>query len=267
MNKYAKNKVSHILLPFLLLLLFAATPLPANAQSSQKITVAVAASLSSPFQKVEQLFEQQHPDVQLTIITASSGKLTAQILHGAPYDIFVAADMHYPEQVYEQHHAKQKPVVLMQGKLVFWSNIETAENKIADLLTSNKIKTIAIAQPELAPYGQKAKDWLDEQNIYNRLSDKIVFGESINQVNQYINSGAVEAAFTAISAMHAPALKNTGYWFPLEIATGDPHSLDQGLVVLTNGESDDKTINLFLEFLNSPAARDIFSNFGYQYDF
>lgn len=261
---YAQHNAPHILKLLLLSLLFTSSLLPAKAQPSQKITIAVASSLTPPFQKIEQVFEQQYPEIQFTMITASSGKLTAQILNGAPYDIFISADMHYPKQVDEQHHAKEKPLVLMQGRLVFWSKTKTTESRIADLLTSNNVKTIAIAQPELAPYGQKAKNWLNEHHIYDRLSDKMVFGESINQVNQYIKSGAVEAAFTAISAMYAPSLKDVGYWLPLEVATGDPHNLDQGLVVLTNGESDDKTIDLFLKFLNSPAARNIFSNFGYQ---
>lgn len=152
----------------------------------------------------------------------------------------------------------------MRGRLVFWSKAQTSADRLATLLTRPAIRTVALAQPELAPYGQHAKDWLEAQQLYDRLSDKLVFGESINQVNQYIKSGAVEAAFTAISAMHAPALKNTGCWLPLDVTTGDVPRLDHGLVVLNRGKSPDKTVDLFLEFLNSPTAHRIFASFGYQ---
>ncbi len=257
---HVKNKFIYAFATFLLL----ASCLPVKAQPVCKLTVAVAASLIASFQQIEQQFEQTHPAIQLTVVTASSGKLTAQILHGAPYDIFISADMHYSRQVEAKYHAKQKPIVLMQGQLVFWSKAKIQEGDIDGLLTGSNVKTLAIAQPELAPYGQSAKDWLEGQHLYDMVSDKVIFGESINQVNQYIKSGAVDAAFTAISAMYAPILHDVGHWLPLKATSGDPHQLDQGLVVLTNGEADAHTVNLFLKFLQSPAARGVFSNFGYQ---
>lgn len=235
---------------------------PAKAQDDA-LTIAVAANLLPPMQKIEKLFEKTYP-ASLTVISASSGKLTAQILNGAPYDIFIAADMQYPEKVYKEGHAQNKPDVLVQGKLVFWSKKKEEKDKIIGLLKNSSTKSIAIAQPELAPYGQRARDWLEENQLYQTLSDKIVFGENIGQVNQYIKSGTVDAAFTAISAMHAPELEKMGYWYPLEISQGDPNSLNHGIVLLTNAESDPKTINLFLEFINSPVVDKVFLEFGYE---
>lgn len=234
----------------------------AKAQHND-LKIAVAANLLPPMQKIEQLFEEKYP-ASLTIISASSGKLTSQILNGAPYDIFIAADMHYPEKVYQEGHAQNKPDALVRGKLVFWSKTKLKkEDKITDLLKSNSIKSVAIAQPELAPYGKRAQDWLEENQLDQAISGKIIFGENVGQVNQYIRSGTVEAAFTAISAMHAPELQNTGYWYPLDIRQGDPASLNHGMVLLTNAESDPKAINQFLEFINSPLADDVFLEFGY----
>ncbi len=234
---------------------------PASAQSDD-VKIAVAANLLPALQEIEQLFEKKY-NTQITLISASSGKLTAQILNGAPYDIFIAADMQYPEKVYEEGHAQSDPEVLVQGKLIFWSKQEINDGAIADALKNKGVKSIAVAQPELAPYGKRAKDWLEENQLYQSVSEKIVFGENVGQVNQYIRSGTVEAAFTAISAMHAPELQNTGYWYPLEIRSGDADSLNHGMVLLTNAESEPEAINQFLEFINSPVADDVFLEFGY----
>lgn len=246
-----------------ILLLFIGTGIFFSVQAQNKdLKIAVAANLLPPMQKLEKLFEEKYPG-SATIISASSGKLTAQILNGAPYDIFIAADMQYPRKVYQEGHAQNEPDVLVQGKLVFWSKKKTAKNEIKKLLQSQSLKSIALAQPELAPYGQQAIDWLEENQLYPSVKNKIIFGENVGQINQYIHSGTVDAAFTAISAMHAPELQNTGYWVPLNVQQSDAGNLNHGIVLLTNAESDPKTINQFLEFINSPVADDIFLEFGY----
>lgn len=241
---------------------FLSLALSVRAQNKD-VKIAVAANLLPPMQKIEQLFEKKYMG-NMTLISASSGKLTAQILNGAPYDIFIAADMQHPQKVYEEGHAQNKPNVLVQGKLIFWSKKKVMKNDIKKMLQSPDVKSIAIAQPELAPYGQRAKDWLEENQLFSSVKDKIVFGENVGQVNQYVRSGTVDAAFTAISAMYAPELQDTGYWMPLQIRQGDAGSLSHGIILLTNAESDPKTINLFLEFINSPVADKVFLEFGYE---
>lgn len=251
------------ILTIILSLFYIHVLLPAHAQEDDALTIAVAANLLPPMQRIEKLFEEKYP-ARITTISASSGKLTAQILNGAPFDIFIAADMQHPEKIYREGHAQNKPDVLVRGKLVFWSRKKIEKDKVTDFLKNSSIKSVALAQPELAPYGEKAKDWLEEHQLYQSVSDKIIFGENVGQVNQYIKSGAVDAAFTAISAMYAPELEKTGYWYPLEVSQGNPNSLDHGIVLLTNAESDPKAINLFLEFITSPVADDVFLEFGYE---
>ena len=235
--------------------------LPIAAQDGT-MKVGVAANLLLPMQEIKQIFEQKF-DNKLVLIPGSSGKLTAQILNGAPYDIFLSADMKYPTKINNAGHAAIPPQVLLRGKLVFWSK-EQPDQPLERWLAGEQVRSIAIAQPELAPYGNRAKEWIQEQEVYDQLIPKVIFGESIGQVNQYIRSGTVEAAFTAVSAMHADALKDDGYWQLLNVEGGDPSQLDHGMVVLTNATADERAVNQFLEFIQSPIADKVFLDFGYE---
>lgn len=234
---------------------------PAYAQD-ESLKIGVAANLLLPMQKIKQLYEEKFGST-LVLIPGSSGKLTAQILNGAPYDIFLSADMKYPAKIQREGHAVTPPVVLLRGRLVFWSK-EKPDRPLKEWLLQSEVRSVALAQPELAPYGKRATDWLQEQSLYDQLLPKVIFGESIGQVNQYIRSGTVEAAFTAISAMHAAALKDKGYWHALDITTGDPARLDHGMVLLTNATGDQRTIDQFVEFIRSPIAEKVFLEFGYE---
>lgn len=261
---FKKGRSSLLHLVLLCIFFIGLFPISTQAQDSDHtLKVAVAANLLLPMQEVKALYEKKYSG-ELILIPGSSGKLTAQIINGAPYDIFLAADMKYPQQVFNEGQAVTRPEVLTRGKLVFWSKNPIEGKLEAWLLNNDNIKSIAIAQPELAPYGQRAKDWLSEKGIYDKVLPKVIFGESIGQVNQYIRSGTVEAAFTAISAMQAEEMKDMGYWQPLTIYSGDPSRLDHGFVLLENAVAPELTINQFIEFLKSPVAAQVFQKFGYE---
>lgn len=234
---------------------------PVYAQD-ESLKIAVAANLLLPMQQIKQLYEEKYGST-LVLIPGSSGKLTAQILNGAPYDIFLSADMKYPDKIQNEGHAATPPRVLLRGRLVFWSK-QKPDQPLNDWLRGSDIRSLALAQPELAPYGNRAKEWLHAQHLYEQLLPQVIFGESIGQVNQYIRSGTVEAAFTAISSMHATALRDEGYWQPLDFDTGDPGQLDHGIVLLTNATGDKLTVDQFLGFIESPIADKVFSEFGYE---
>lgn len=245
--------------PFLTILSLFFTP--AIAQDDN-LRIAVAANLMLPMQEIKTLYESDFGST-LTLIPGSSGKLTAQILNGAPYDIFLAADMKYTRQIRREGHALDPAEVLLRGKLVLWSKEKPSEPLEAWLKKAD-IQSLGIAQPELAPYGNQAKEWLSEQGIYDTLLPQIVFGESVGQVNQYIRSGTVDVALTAVSAMYAKELKDQGYWYPLDFDSSDPSRLDHGIVLLSNATSDRETIDQFMEFIKSPLAEKVFLDYGYE---
>ena len=248
-------KIIKILLTSLLAFTLIST---ANAQ--QTIRVAVAANLALPMQPIKQAFEKQHPGVKIEIISASSGKLTAQIKNKAPFHIFISANMFYPENLHQDGITKNTPQVITYGRLVFWSKSTVNENNINVFLNESDTKTIAIAQPELAPYGANAKNWLMQHNNWKNVQSKIVYGESIGKVNQYIFSGSVNAAFTAASAMYSKQLKDKGHWQVIKDWQGIPHG---GMVLNYGLEHEAKASSDFFKFLFSQEAQKVFEKFGY----
>lgn len=223
---------------------------------SEELTIAVAANLQPPMRQIEARYEKDFQS-DITLIVASSGKLTAQIVNGAPYDIFISADMKYPEKIFDEGLAQQPPKVLINGKLYFW----TKAQKVASIEEGlAQASSIAVAQPELAPYGYQTKQWMEKTGNWVKWQDKIVYGENVSQVNQYIATATVDAAFTSNSAMHTDPLKGKGSW--LEVP--DTEALPQGMVLLRNAEASEQAVNQFLEFIISPVAQQIFQNFGYE---
>jgi molybdate transport system substrate-binding protein len=245
------------LLPLLLL-----TLLTAHAQSSKPINIAVAANLLFPMQKIEELYEAKYND-NIHLISASSGVLTAQINNGAPYHLFFSADMKYPQLLAENGKTLTQPQVLVKGRLVSWSKQKFTEAQLIQFLKSEQIKTIAIAQPSLAPYGQAAKNWLEKEGIFKGIENKLVYGENVGQVNRYIYSGAVEVAFTAVSAMFSEELKDKGYWLLLANEKEDDALLAHGWVILISASNKMDKVKQFIEFLSTPAAKEVFRDFGY----
>lgn len=239
----------------LLLLLIAGSNLISVAQD-ENLKIAVAANLLPTMNQIEALYEEKFQS-SLTLIVASSGKLTAQIVNGAPYDVFISADMKYPQKIYDEGNAQQPPEVLIQGKLYFWTKDTTIQSIEQSL---REAETIAIAQPEMAPYGAQTLQWLKRQGWWNDIRDKIVYAENVSQVNQYIATRTADAAFTANSAMHAEPISKYGSWQ----AVPDTPLMPHGIVLLRNSEASEYAVNQFLEFIISPVAQKVFQDFDYE---
>ena len=250
-NKYLKN-LSFIrgqgsLMITLLLILFL---LSCNIKSTDKFAMDTLADL----------FERE-TGIPTNIITGSSGKLTAQILQGAPFDVFLSADMKYPEQIYRSGKALKAPEVYAYGSLILWTLKDDIQPDI-DILTSDKITRIAIANPKTAPYGVASIEFLKRMSIYEMVKDKLIFGESISQVNQFITSRSADIGFSAESVVLSSTLPDKGLWIRLDNTKYTP--LKQGIVIINreNGKSVEAE-NFFL-FLLSPRAKNILSEFGYK---
>ncbi len=241
---------------FILLLLLIPGGFTTTFAQTSDVKIAVAANLFPPINQIKALYEEKFQS-SLTLIVASSGKLTAQIMNGAPYDVFISADMKYPEKVYKQGLAQQEPKVLAYGTLYFWSAKSTTTSTEKRL---RKAKTIAIAQPDLAPYGKETRRWLQEHKWWDKIKDKLVYAENVSQVNQYIATETVVAAFTANSAQHVESINQKGSWIEVKDTSPLPH----GMVLLRNSEASEFTTNQFLEFIISPVAKKVFQDFGYK---
>ena len=232
------------------------------AQPIQPINIAVAANLLFPMQKIEQLFEAQYPE-KINLISASSGVLTAQISNGAPYHLFLSADMKYIQTLTKNGKTLTEPQVLVHGRLAFWSRQKVTEDQLVQYLKNSPIKSVAIAQPALAPYGQAARNWLQKEELFKGIENKLVYGENVGQVNRYIYSGAVDVAFTAVSALFSEELKDKGHWLLLSAEKEDTELLAHGWVILKGASKEMENVRQFEEFLLSPQAQAVFQEFGY----
>ena len=230
-----------------------------SIDDSHTLKIAVAANFQYAIEEIVEFFEDQH-QINCEIIIASSGKLTAQIQEGAPYDIFISADMKYPNLLFEDSIAEQLPIKYANGQLVLWTN---QRNKTADLLmlSNEEIKHIAIANPSIAPYGKASKAVLEYLDIWNKIESKLVFGENIAQTNQFIATGAAEIGFTSKSTVLSENLVSMGSW--IEIPSNQHPPITQGIVSLNSGKASTENKSQFLEFITSTKAEEILIKNGY----
>jgi len=245
------------LLRFKFIILLACLPFIGVAQT---LRVAVAANAQFVAEKLAQAFKKQS-GIEAQLIISSSGKLTTQIEQGAPFDVFLSADMKYPQKLHEKKLTTAAPKVYAYGSLVIWSKTNITFSKNLSGLNNAAIKKIAIANPKLAPYGTAAEEAMQKTNIWNVLKSKLVYGESIAQVNQYLLTGNVDAVFTAKSVVLDPAQRGVGRWTEVDSKLYQP--IAQGVVVLKASQGKNFAANKFYQFLFSAQAKQIFKAYGY----
>ena len=243
----------------LALLLFALIWLPVPAPA-QPLRVAVSANAQFVMEKLRVAF-QAKTGIAIEAIVSSSGKLTTQIQQGAPYDVFLSADMTYPQTLYAQGLTTTTPLVYGYGNLVLWTLTDLPLKADGQVLLNPAVRHVALANPATAPYGVAAMAYLQRHKLTETAQPKIVYGESIAQVNQYLLSGAAEVGFTAKSIVLDPSLKGRGHW--IDIPQADYTPIAQGVVVLKQSKQL-PLAEQFVAFLRSPPARRIFQQFGYR---
>lgn len=226
-------------------------------QSSDKLTIATAANMQYAIMALEQAYERQ-TGTEVEIILGSSGKLTAQIEQGAPYDLFLSADSKYPLFLYEKGLSTAPPKVYAQGELVLWTSKEVKNISLANLNTEN-VKQIAMANPKTAPYGKAAEELLSNLDLEEKLKSKLVFGESIAQVNQFISTKTVDLGFTSKSTVIA---NPEGAWVSVPDSLYLP--ILQSFVALKNERGMKAQAQAFTDFLLSEEGQKILNKFGYQ---
>lgn len=225
------------------------------------LTVAVAANLQFAFADLQTEFKKQSGH-ELRPIYSSSGKLAAQIMNGAPFDVFLSADMEYPERVYQEGFAATAPKPYAYGTLVLWTLKSLDLKEWQKLLVSPTIGRIALPNPGTAPYGREAIKVLHYFKIDRTVQSKLVYGESIAQTNQYIHSRVADIGFTAKSVVLAPDMKGVGTW--IELPRNSYQPIAQGAVILKHGkQAVPAAAQQFYGFIYSQKARAILERYGY----
>lgn len=228
----------------------------------KKIVVATAANMQLPMEAITKRFAEKY-GIPCELIIGSSGKLTAQIIEGAPYDIFVAANIKYPEAVHAAGKALDMPRIYAYGRLILWSMSQEAPVSINTLMEP-QIRHVAIANPKTAPYGAAALEVLYHYGLFDEVKNKLVYGESIAQTNQFIASKAAQIGFTAMSTVLSPQMKGKGSW--VEIDAGKYTPIGQGVVRLRRVGAKTDDVGAFYDFLFSGEAKELLKDFGYLMD-
>jgi molybdate transport system substrate-binding protein len=224
------------------------------------LKVAVAANVRFAFDEIATAYTKKS-GIKIVPIVSSSGKLTAQIQHGAPFDLFMSANMKYPKYLYKKKLAVTKPKIYAYGMLVLWSLNKNLDVSLEGLKNS-KIKKIAIPNPKTAPYGVQGLIVLKKYGLKKQLFSKIVFGESISQTNQYIYSHSADIGITAKSVVKSPRMSGKGKWIELDRSDYEP--IKQGIVILKHGEKHSKKASLdFYNFIFSDSGQKILKKYGY----
>lgn len=236
--------------------------LSGSALFAETINIAVAANVSYAIDTIKKEFNKLHPDTNVKVTLGSSGKLTAQIKNGAPYQLFMAANMKYPQALYDDKIAITEPVVYAQGGLAYLSIKEQDFSKGMAVLEHPKIGKIAVANPKTAPYGKAAVEAMKNGGIYENVSKKFVFAESISQTVSYAVTAA-DIGFVAKSSLYSP--KMSEYKKGINWAEVDPSlytPINQGIVILKEGEKNSE-VKAFYDFMLSGKAKKILEDFGY----
>ena len=238
-----------------------------TTQPTEAIRIAAAANLSDVLPEIINGYKADRnlPNQKIEVTFASSGKLYSQITSGAPYDIFLSANQTFPAQLVDEmfkSDTNHTPFTYTQGQLSIYSASKPVSglNQIAltELLKSEDKSKITIANPELAPYGESAKAYLQSQNLYDSLTaqKRIIQAENIGQAFQYAHTGSVDYGFVAYSQV--TAIKATPEQFYILPPESYPAILQDGIVI-----TDVATAADFTDYLRSPAGQAYFSKAGY----
>ncbi len=229
---------------------------------AQEITVAAAADLQYAMQDIASRFQKDSgKTVKLTY--GSSGNFFQQIQNGAPFDMFFSANLDYPKKLEAAGLTEPDSYYsYARGEIVIWvPNDSTVDlNSGLSALLDPKVKKIAIANPQHAPYGQAAVSALQKEGLYEKLKDKFVLGENISQAASFVVSGSADAGVVALALALSPTMKEKGRYS--KISSADYTPIEQACVILKSSKNKE-TARQFLNYIKSPAVARILATYGF----
>ena len=228
---------------------------------AQATFVVVAANMKDAFIEIQNQFQKENKG-ELKVIYGSSGNFASQIMNGAPFHLFISADEQYPLELFKKGKTVNEGTVYAIGKLALIANkgkglaLDDSKEKIADAI--KRANKIALAKPELAPYGRASVEYLKASNLWELANSKIVYADNIAMAAMFVTTGSADIGFTALSIAKSPSV--TRQISSVELTDGY-QAIKQRMVLIKNPTSD--AIRLY-EFMQSPKAKEILRSFGYQ---
>lgn len=241
------------------MLLAAAVGAGASVAHAAEVSVAVAANFTDATRDIVPLFEKATGH-KVKVSFGSTGKLYSQIEHGAPFDVFLAADSKRPKKAEKEGLAVEGGrFTYAMGKLALWSTKTNAFDKPESYLKKAAFNRVAIANPKTAPYGLAAKQVMEKIGIWKDIQSRVVRGDSIAQTFQFVATGNAEVGFVAMSQVRAWEKSKGTLW---EIPQDYYAPIEQQAVLLKKG-SDNPAAKAFLDFLKGEAAQGVITGYGY----
>lgn len=223
----------------------------AAAHAQQTLRIAAAADLQPLLPKILAEFSAQ-TGIHTQASYKSSATLATAIINGAPFDLFLAADFSFPQRVIDAGRAEESaPVPYARGTLVLWTRRDGPFRALSlNSLRSPDLRSLAIANPQHAPYGRAAVAALRHLGLYDALQPKLVVAENIAQAAQFADSGNAQLGLLSLTSAFTPRLKASGNF--VAVPSGDYPPILQGAVVI-KGSARTKAAHQFLTYLASEA--------------
>lgn len=230
----------------------------------EEATLAVASNFTEVIEVLVDDFETASGH-ELTVSTGSTGQLYAQIVNGAPFDVFLAADRERPERLEEEGAAVAgSRFTYAVGKIALWSpQPDLIAQSGEEYLRAGDFRSLAIANPELAPYGIAARQTLEALGLWDELQARIVMGENIGQTHAMVATGNAQAGFVALSYVLSPANERPGSRWDVPAELYAP--INQDAVLLERAKDNAAAVE-FMDYLKSESARSTIENHGYGVD-
>lgn len=228
---------------------------------ADEVQVAVAANFTAPMKLIAADFEKDSGH-KAVLTFGATGRFYAQIVNGAPFEIFLAADDETPARLEKEGTAVNgSRFTYATGKLVLWSAQPGVVDAQGEVLKKGDFKKIAIAAPKLAPYGAAAVETMNKLGLQAALEPKLVQGESIGQAFSFVSTGNAELGFVALSQVYEGGkLKSGSAW----IVPANLHSAIRQDAVLLAKAKDSKAAVQLMAFLKTDKARAVIRSFGYE---
>jgi molybdate transport system substrate-binding protein len=230
---------------------------PSGEQNTREINVAAAANLTDAFEELGRQFTSQ-TGIRVVYSFGSTADLTRQIENGGPFDVFAAADIEHVDELNSKGFViPDTRVLYARGRLVVWipSSTHATINRIEDI-SGPDVRTIAIAKPDLAPYGKASVEALRALNIWSQVTPKVVYGSNVSQTKQYASSGNADVAFIPLSLVKP----NEGRYIEVDETLHQP--IDQALAIV-KASSKQEAARRFTAYIVSTDGQAVLKKYGY----
>lgn len=239
-------------------------PKTSTVSRERTVTVAVAADMKFAMDDIIVQFQQQHPEIQVQATYGSSGNFYSQLVNQAPFDMFLSADVDYPRRLIQKNLARADTEFLYAvGSIVVWVPKDSpipVEMLGMEALLHPTVRKIAIANPRYAPYGRAAEAAMKSLGVYEKVQNRLVYGESVIQAAHFIESGAADIGIIGHSLAMSPAMRDKGrFW---EVPRTSYPRRDQAGVIL-NGARDRAAAETLRAFILGPAGKAVLHRYGF----